>query len=81
VLSGVLRNNGVKWRCIRPANDRLEWVARNVGAIFIDPNSSIRDVDFDRDGLHLNKNRVRQLGDIYSRVCGIDGKSQKVINN
>jgi hypothetical protein len=38
-------------------------------------------VDFGRDGLHLNRNGARQLGDLCSRVCGIDGGSQKVINN
>jgi hypothetical protein len=30
-------------------------------------------VDFGRDGLHLNRNGARELGDLYSRVCGIDG--------
>jgi hypothetical protein len=81
VLSGVLRSKGVRWRCIGVANNRLEWVARNLGATFIDPNSWIRDVDFGRGGLHLNRNGARQLGDLYSIVCGIDGESQKVINN
>jgi hypothetical protein len=76
VLSGVLRSRGVNWRRIRAADDRLEWVARNLGATFVDPNSWIRDVDFSRGGLHLNRNGARQLGDLYSRVCGIDGKSQ-----
>jgi hypothetical protein len=80
VLSGVLRNKGVRWRRVGAANDRLEWVARNMGATFVDPNSWIRDGDFCRDGLHLNRNGARQLGDLYSRVCGIDGGSQ-VINN
>ena len=63
------------------ANDRFEWVARNLGAMFVDPNSWIRDVGFGRDGLHLNRNGARQLGDLCSIVCGIDGESQKVINN
>jgi hypothetical protein len=81
VLSGVLRSKGVKWRCVGAVNNRLEWVARNLGATFVDPNSWIRDVDFGMDGLRLNKNGARQLGDLYSIVCGIDGESQKVINN
>jgi hypothetical protein len=80
VLSGVLRNKGVRWRRVGAANDRLEWVASNLGATFVDPNSWIRDGDFGRDGLHLNRNGARQLGVLYSRVCGIDGGSQ-VINN
>jgi hypothetical protein len=80
VLSGVLRNKGVRWWHVGAANDRLEWVARNLGATFVDPNSWIRDGDFGRDGLHLNRNGVRQLGELYSRVCGVDGESQ-VINN
>jgi hypothetical protein len=81
VLSGVLRSKGVKWRRVRVANYRPEWVARILGATFIDPNSWILDVDFGRDGLHLNRNGVRELGDLYSRVCGVDGGSRKVINN
>lgn len=81
VLSGVLRSKGVTWRRVGAANDRLEWVARNLGATFVDPNSWIRDEDFGRDGLHLNRNGARHLGDLYSRVCGIDGDSQNGINN
>ena len=81
VLSGVLRSRGVNWRRVGAANDRLEWVARNLGATFVDPNSWIRDVDFGRDGLHLNRNGARQLGDLYSRVCGIDSESQKAMSN
>jgi hypothetical protein len=81
VLSGVLRYKGVRWWCVGAANDRLEWVARNLGATFVDANSLISDVDFGRDGLQLNRNGARQLGDLYSTVCGIEGESQKVINN
>ena len=63
------------------ANDKLEWVARNLGATFVDPNSWIRDLDFGRDGLHFNKTGARELGDLFSRVCGIDSESRKVLNN
>jgi len=38
-------------------------------------------LDFGRDGLHLNRNEARELGDLYSRVCGIDSESRKVLNN
>ena len=81
VLSGGLRSKGVKWRRVGAANDRLEWVARSLGATFVDPESWIRDVDFGREGLHLNRNGARELGDLYSRVCGIDGESREVLNN
>ena len=81
VLNVVLRIKCVNWRCFRAENDRLEWVARSLGAIFIDPNSCIRDVDFGRDGLHRNRSGASQLGDLYSRVGGIDGESRKVTNN
>ena len=77
VLSGVLRSNGVNWWRVRAANDRLEWVAKNLGATFIDPNSWVDDWDFSRDGLHLNRRGARQLGLLYSRVCGIGGRRQK----
>jgi lysophospholipase L1-like esterase len=68
VLSVVLRSRSVYWRRVGTANDRLEWIARNLEATFVDENSWIRDVDFGRDGLHLNRNGARQLGDLYSRV-------------
>ena len=63
------------------ANDRLEWVARIIGAIFVDPKSWIRDLDFGRDGLHLNITGARELGELYSRVCGIDSGSRKALSN
>ena len=78
VLSGVLRNEGVKWRRIGATNDRLEWVVSRLGATFVDPNSWIRDADFGRDGLHLNRNGTGQPGDLYSRISGLDGQSQAV---
>jgi len=81
VLVGVLRSKGVKWRLVGATNDRLEWVARNPGVTFLNPNSRIRDVDFGRDGLNLNRNGATQLGDLYSRTCGIDGEIWKVIIN
>ena len=81
VISGVLRSKGETWRGVGAANDRLEWVARSLGATFLELNTWIRDLDFGSDGLHLNRNEARELGDLYSRVCGIDGESRKVLNN
>jgi lysophospholipase L1-like esterase len=78
VLSGVLRNEGVKWRRIGATNDTLEWVANRLGAAFFDPNSWIRDADFGMDGLHLNRNGTGQLGNLYSRISGLDDQSQAV---
>ena len=52
VLSGVLRSKGVNLRRVGAANDRLEWVAKNLGATFVDPNSWVDDWDFSIDGLH-----------------------------
>jgi len=72
VFSGVLRSKGVKSRRVVTANDRVEWVARALVATFVDPNNWIRDEDFGRDGLHLNRCGARQLGDFYCRVCGLN---------
>ena len=47
----------------RAANDRLECVARSLGAAFVDPNSLIRGFDFGRDGLHLKKTGAKELGE------------------
>jgi len=62
VLSGVLRSKGVNWRRVGTANDRHEWVAKNIGATFVDPKSWVDDWDFSRDGFHLNRRGARQLG-------------------
>jgi lysophospholipase L1-like esterase len=74
VLSGVLRSKGVSWRRVGAISHRLEWVAGNLGVTFVDPNSWIGNGDFSRDGLHLNRDGARQLGDLYCRVCGTDGE-------
>jgi len=81
IVSGVLRSRGVSWRRVGAANDRLEWVAGTLGATFVDPNSWIRDGDFGRDGLHLNRSGASQLGELYSRVCERGIKHQMVTNN
>ena len=51
VLSGMLRCRGVHWRRVGAMKDRLECVARNLGAAFVDLKCWIRDGDFGRDGL------------------------------
>jgi hypothetical protein len=76
VLSGVLRCKGMPWRRVGVANDRLEWVAGNLGATFVDPNSWIGDNDFSRDGIHLNRDGAKELGDLYCSVCGTGGEDQ-----
>jgi len=62
---------------IGAANDRLEWVTNTLGVTYVDPNSWVDDWDFSRDGLHINRRGVRQLGQLYSRVCGIGSGRQK----
>ena len=74
-------NPAIELSVLKINTRRLEWVARNLGATFVDPNSWIRDGDSGMDGLHLNRNGARQLGDLYSRVCKIDGESRKGLNN
>jgi hypothetical protein len=71
VLSGALRSKGVNWWRVGATNNRLEWVTRALGAKFLDLNSWFRDEDFGRDGHYLNRHGARQLGDLYSRVCGL----------
>jgi hypothetical protein len=80
VLSGVLRSRGLSWWRIGVANDRLEWLARILGATFVHPNGWIRDEDFGRDGLHLNRSGASQLGELCSRVCELS-ECQNMINN
>ena len=80
VLSGVLRRKGVNWRRVGAANDRLEWVAKNLRATFVDPNSWVAEWDFSIDGLHLNRRGARQLGQLYSRVRVIGDGRQKTMS-
>ena len=72
VLSGVLRGRDVSWRLSWALNDRIDWVANDLGLTFVDPNSWIEDGDFARDGLHLNGRGKRRLGQLYDRVSGLD---------
>jgi len=81
IASGVMRSTGVSWRRVVAANYRLGWVAGTLGVTFVDPNSWIRDGDFGKDGLHLNRRGTKQLGEIYSRVCERGFKHQEVTNN
>jgi lysophospholipase L1-like esterase len=78
VLSGVLCREDVSWWYIGAVNDRLEWVANTLGVTFVDPNIWVDEWDFSRDGLHINRRGARHLGQLYSRVCGISGKRQKM---
>jgi hypothetical protein len=48
-----------------------------MGPVFVDANSSIRNCDFSRDGLHLTREAAKRLGDLYCRVCGIGGEGEK----
>jgi len=81
IVIDVLRSRGVSWRRVGAANDRLEWVVGTLGATFIDPKSGIRDGDFGRDGLHLNRSGASQLGELYCRVCERGIRHQMVTNN
>jgi hypothetical protein len=73
VLSGVLRRRDLSWRRIGALNDRLDWVANAVGLTFVDPNSWIEEGDFGGEGVHLNTRGKRHLGNLYARVCGLEG--------
>jgi hypothetical protein len=73
VLSGVIRRRDVSWRRIRALNNRYDWVARTLGATFVNPNSWTEDWDFGRDGLHINRSGARKLAQLYARVCDSGG--------
>jgi hypothetical protein len=68
----------VSWRRIGAINDRYDWVAKTLGVTFVDPNCWVDDWDFARDGLHINRRGARELGQLYSRVCGISGGGKKI---
>ena len=72
VLSGMLRRRDASWQRIGELNDRFDWVANALGLTFVDLNSWIEDMDFTRDGLHLNGRGKRRFGQLYARVSGLD---------
>jgi hypothetical protein len=78
VLNGVLRRRDVSWRHIGAVSSRYEWVAQMLGVSFLDPIIWAHDWDFGRDGLHISRREARHLGQIYSRVFGIDSGRQKM---
>jgi hypothetical protein len=39
VLSGVLWQTDVAWRCVGALNNRYDWIAKTLGVTFVDPNS------------------------------------------
>jgi hypothetical protein len=66
----------VSWERIGTLNSRFNWIAKTMGAIFIDPKSWVENLDFSRDGFHTNWSGVRRLSQLYSRVCGFSGGGQ-----
>jgi len=74
----VLRREDLSWRCTGAVNGRLEWVAKTLGMTFVVPNRWVDNWDFIRDGLHINRRGARNLGQLYSPVCGISGRRQKM---
>ena len=78
VLSGVLRQADVSWRCIGALNDRYDWILRTLGVTFLDPNSWLEEWDFTRDRPHINHRGARRLGQLYCRVSGLRGKRKKM---
>jgi hypothetical protein len=72
ILYGVLRRQDVSWHRMDALNDRFDWVAKMLGAQFVNPSSWIENWDFGKNDLHLNKSGARRLSHLYSRVCGFD---------
>jgi hypothetical protein len=77
VLSGVIRRRDVSWRRIGALNDRNDWVARTLGATFLEPNSWIEDWDFGRDGLDINRSgEINVGGGTPERTMNMSTKDQ-----
>jgi hypothetical protein len=76
--NGVPQQTDVSWRHTGALNDRYDWIVRTLGVTFVDPNSWLEDCDFARDGLHINHRGARRLSQLYSRVCGLDGRGKKI---
>jgi hypothetical protein len=54
----VLRRRDMTWPLIGAVNDKYNWVAKSLGVSFVDPNSEIKDGNFCRDGLHLDRSEA-----------------------
>jgi lysophospholipase L1-like esterase len=68
----------MSWRQIGAVNSRYEQVAQPLGVTFVDLNSWLDSWDYGRDGLHINQRGARHLGQLYSRLCGISSRRQKM---
>jgi len=75
VLSGVLRRTDVSWRRIGALNDRYGWIVKTLGVTFVDPNSCLKDWNFARDVLHINRRGGRQL---CCRLGGLGGRGKNM---
>jgi hypothetical protein len=73
VLTGVLRRRDVSWRRIGALNSRCDWIAKTLGVTFVELKSWVKNCDFGKDGLHINRSGEKRLSQLYSRVCGFDG--------
>lgn len=63
-------------RRIGAINSRYAWVVQMLGVTFLDTNSWVDDWNFGRNGLRINRQEARCLGQLYCRVCGI-GRGRK----
>jgi hypothetical protein len=72
ILGGVLRRRDVTWHRIGALKARYDWIAKTFGVTLVDPNSWIENLDFGKDGLHLNQSGARRLSHLYSIVCGCE---------
>ena len=62
----------MSWLPTGALNGTFDWVANALRLTCADPNSWIGDGDFARDGLRLNGEGNRGLGQIYARVSVLD---------
>ena len=69
VLSGVIRRRDVWSRKVARINRDMDFVAKALGFMFVDPNGWISESSLGRDGVHLNRRGVAELSGLYTRVA------------
>ena len=56
----------------------MSGIAQTIGVTFVYTNSWVNEWYLGRNSLHIKRKAVRHLGQLYSRVCGIDSGRKKM---
>lgn len=68
VISGLLRRYDVSIRKTTRINSELDWLCQVRNCVMVDGNCWLKDNDFARDGVHLNRRGSHKLGTLLCKA-------------